>query len=341
MADVAAGPNRKEPEQGPLELESRRWLEAVEREAGPLSLFDAHTHFGHNDPDGCLAGAAGAAGDDGASRSARRRLPDAGARRIPTGQRRGAGPGRGLGRPPGALLPGRSPQRCAGRGQALPRRRRSRHQAASPRRAVRHGRARGRGAGVTGRRAAGPGPDSCGPRHPRLGARHGPPGRALPGRAPDPRPCGGQRHCLAVAADAGASEPAHRHFLVEPGRSDRALLPGAPGPDSLGQRFAVRGASRRRRAAPSLRPGSRPRQRGDRLDRRRPDRAHPGRQGTGRRRSAAWPSRPARPIDGADLLAPADRGGSGFRRGRSRPSRWPWPASPATSRGSMALPARR
>ena len=193
------------------------------------------------------AGAAGAAGDDRAGRSARRRLPDAGARRIPTGQRRGAGPGRGLGRPPGALLPGRSPQRCAGRGQALPRRRRSRHQAASPRRAVRHARARGRGAGVTGGRAAGPGPDSCGPRHPRLGARHGPPGRALPGRAPDPRPCGGQRHCLAVAADAGASEPAHRHFLVEPGRSDRALLPGAPGPDPLGQRFAVRGASRRRR----------------------------------------------------------------------------------------------
>jgi predicted TIM-barrel fold metal-dependent hydrolase len=36
----------------PVELETRRWLEAVERETGPLSLFDAHTHFGSNDPDG-------------------------------------------------------------------------------------------------------------------------------------------------------------------------------------------------------------------------------------------------------------------------------------------------
>ncbi len=36
----------------PVELETRRWLEAVERETEPLSLFDAHTHFGSNDPDG-------------------------------------------------------------------------------------------------------------------------------------------------------------------------------------------------------------------------------------------------------------------------------------------------
>jgi predicted TIM-barrel fold metal-dependent hydrolase len=52
VPDVAAGPNGEGPERGPLELESRRWLEAIEREAGPLSLFDAHTHFGRNDPDG-------------------------------------------------------------------------------------------------------------------------------------------------------------------------------------------------------------------------------------------------------------------------------------------------
>ena len=39
MADVAAGPNRKERELGPLEFESGRWLEAVEREARPLSLL--------------------------------------------------------------------------------------------------------------------------------------------------------------------------------------------------------------------------------------------------------------------------------------------------------------
>lgn len=52
MADAVAQPPREEPETEPVELESRRWLEAVEREAGPLSLFDAHTHFGRNDPDG-------------------------------------------------------------------------------------------------------------------------------------------------------------------------------------------------------------------------------------------------------------------------------------------------
>jgi predicted TIM-barrel fold metal-dependent hydrolase len=36
----------------PIEVESRRWLEAIRREAGPFELFDAHTHFGRNDPDG-------------------------------------------------------------------------------------------------------------------------------------------------------------------------------------------------------------------------------------------------------------------------------------------------
>lgn len=36
----------------PIEVEARRWMEAVEGETGPLALFDAHTHFGRNDPDG-------------------------------------------------------------------------------------------------------------------------------------------------------------------------------------------------------------------------------------------------------------------------------------------------
>jgi predicted TIM-barrel fold metal-dependent hydrolase len=36
----------------PIEVESRRWLDAVEGETGALALFDAHTHFGRNDPDG-------------------------------------------------------------------------------------------------------------------------------------------------------------------------------------------------------------------------------------------------------------------------------------------------
>ena len=242
VADVAAGPNRREPERGPLELESRRWLEALERETGPLSLFDTHTHFGHNDPDGCRqepqellatierAGARAVTfpmhepdGYPPANDEALALAEASGGRLVPFCR---------VDPHDGALAEAR---RCLDA-------RRSRDQAASPRRAVRHARARGRGAGVTGKRAAGPGPDPCGPRHPRLGARHGPPGRAIPGRAPDPRPCGGQRHCLAVAADAGASEPAYRHFLVEPGRSDRALLPRAPRPDPLGERFAVRGA---------------------------------------------------------------------------------------------------
>ena len=52
------------------------------------------------------------------------------------------------------------------------------------------------------------------------------------------------------------------------------------------------------------------------LDRRRPDRAHPGRRGAGRRRPAARPARPARPVDGARLLAPADGDRTGVRRGR-------------------------
>ena len=36
----------------PIEVESRRWLEAIRRQAGPFQLFDTHTHFGRNDPDG-------------------------------------------------------------------------------------------------------------------------------------------------------------------------------------------------------------------------------------------------------------------------------------------------
>jgi predicted TIM-barrel fold metal-dependent hydrolase len=36
----------------PIEVEARRWLDALEAEVGPLDLYDAHTHFGRNDPDG-------------------------------------------------------------------------------------------------------------------------------------------------------------------------------------------------------------------------------------------------------------------------------------------------
>src|ERR1700742_3058021 len=35
-----------------IETEARSWLVALERETGPLALFDVHTHFGRDDPDG-------------------------------------------------------------------------------------------------------------------------------------------------------------------------------------------------------------------------------------------------------------------------------------------------
>jgi uncharacterized protein len=45
---VTAGPIEAEP----IEIEARRWLDALEAQTGPLALFDTHTHFGRNDPDG-------------------------------------------------------------------------------------------------------------------------------------------------------------------------------------------------------------------------------------------------------------------------------------------------
>ena len=52
MAEAGAGVTGEKPGTEPIELESRRWLAAIEAETGPLSLFDTHTHFGRNDPDG-------------------------------------------------------------------------------------------------------------------------------------------------------------------------------------------------------------------------------------------------------------------------------------------------
>jgi predicted TIM-barrel fold metal-dependent hydrolase len=49
---VAEGTRRDERPIDPIELESQRWFEAIERETGTLSLFDTHTHVGRNDPDG-------------------------------------------------------------------------------------------------------------------------------------------------------------------------------------------------------------------------------------------------------------------------------------------------
>jgi predicted TIM-barrel fold metal-dependent hydrolase len=52
VAELTTEPLGGRPADDPVEPEARRWLAAVERETGPLSLFDAHTHFGRNDPDG-------------------------------------------------------------------------------------------------------------------------------------------------------------------------------------------------------------------------------------------------------------------------------------------------
>lgn len=49
MADAGSA---QEAEIEPIEVEAQRWLDAIERETGALSLFDAHTHVGRNDPDG-------------------------------------------------------------------------------------------------------------------------------------------------------------------------------------------------------------------------------------------------------------------------------------------------
>jgi uncharacterized protein len=44
-------PQVEEFEIEPIEEEARRWLDALEAETGPQSLFDTHTHFGRHDPD--------------------------------------------------------------------------------------------------------------------------------------------------------------------------------------------------------------------------------------------------------------------------------------------------
>jgi len=55
MSDITIpgpGPLGERPQEEPIEVESRRWLAALRRQAGPFQLFDTHTHFGRNDPDG-------------------------------------------------------------------------------------------------------------------------------------------------------------------------------------------------------------------------------------------------------------------------------------------------
>ncbi len=123
------------------------------REAlGDVEWFDAHTHIGHNDPDGFSATTEEIlAGLDAAGHRAGAGLPDARARRLPRGQRRGArrlrrAPAAGSRRSCGSTrthadAARRGPPRPAGRrarGQAAPALRRLR--AAAPRRRARSSR---------------------------------------------------------------------------------------------------------------------------------------------------------------------------------------------------------
>ena len=74
----------------PIEVEARRWLDALEAETGPLDLFDTHTHFGRNDPDGYRQEPEELIATMESGRRAGGHLPDARARRLPGRQRRGA-----------------------------------------------------------------------------------------------------------------------------------------------------------------------------------------------------------------------------------------------------------
>ena len=51
MSEPTGAPQAEESGIEPIEVESRRWVDALEAEIGPLALFDTHTHFGRNDPD--------------------------------------------------------------------------------------------------------------------------------------------------------------------------------------------------------------------------------------------------------------------------------------------------
>jgi predicted TIM-barrel fold metal-dependent hydrolase len=51
VSEPTGAPQVEEFEIEPIEIEARRWLDALEAETGPLALFDTHTHFGRHDPD--------------------------------------------------------------------------------------------------------------------------------------------------------------------------------------------------------------------------------------------------------------------------------------------------
>ena len=288
----------------PIEVESRRWLDAVERETGPLALFDAHTHFGRNDPDGYrqepaqllaaleLAGARAVTfpmhepnGYPAANDEALAAAADSDGRLVAFCR---------VNPHDGALAEARRCLDAGARGIKL-------HPRAE-RFALHEGEVEALVALADERRVpvlihAGRGIPALGADTLELAERH--PGAHL---------------ILAHGAVSDlawlwrqlprAPERPDRHLVVEPGRPDRPLLPGAAGPDPLGQRLALRDAGQLRCLPAALRARRRARPGGDRLGRRRSDRARPRRRGPRRRRPRAGTDRPARPRHGAGLLPP-------------------------------------
>ncbi|OJU86230.1 MAG: hypothetical protein BGO11_18975 [Solirubrobacterales bacterium 70-9] len=51
MSEATGAAQAEEFEVEPIEVEARRWLDALEAQIGPLALYDTHTHFGRHDPD--------------------------------------------------------------------------------------------------------------------------------------------------------------------------------------------------------------------------------------------------------------------------------------------------
>jgi len=51
VSEPTGAPQVEESGIEPIEVESRRWVDALVAEIGPIALFDTHTHFGRHDPD--------------------------------------------------------------------------------------------------------------------------------------------------------------------------------------------------------------------------------------------------------------------------------------------------
>ena len=212
----------------PVDLDAllEPWFQAVMDEAGRPALFDAHTHFGQNDPDTFRQTAeellAELAGIDARALVFPMHEPDGYTAANQAVLEAAAASG---GRLTALCRVSPHARGCARRGAALHGRGRRGDQAAPARRGVRHGgarRARPHGARP---RAPRRGPHARRPRDPGARREHDRLLRGVPRRAADPRPLRDLRPRLARARAAVASERLHRHVVVAPGRHPRRLLP--------------------------------------------------------------------------------------------------------------------